>query len=82
MKSLKRLLPALVQTAKSNAAARVQLHADLWTQICGVLTPAQQARIPGILAAEKSARAAHEAVWKAHHDGQWCPLAIISGECS
>jgi Spy/CpxP family protein refolding chaperone len=58
---------ALVATAKTNAAARVQLYVDLWTKIYGVLTPAQQARIPAIVAEEKSAHAAREAEWKAHH---------------
>lgn len=58
----------LVESAKANAAARVQLYADEWTRIYGVLTPAQQAKIPAVLAEEKSARAAHEAEWKAHHE--------------
>jgi len=66
---------ALVETAKANAAARVQHYADVWTKVYGVLTPAQQAKIPAILAEEQQARAAHEKAreahekqWQEHHD--------------
>ena len=54
-------------TAKANAVSRVQLASDLRSQIYAVLTPAQQAQIPGILAAEKSARDARKAAWQARH---------------
>lgn len=59
---------SLVQEAKANAAARIQLRADLWTQTYAVLTPAQQAMIPVLVTAAKNERAAHEAAWKEHSE--------------
>jgi Spy/CpxP family protein refolding chaperone len=52
--------PALIEKAKSNALAHIQLMSDLHSQIHAVLTPAQQAKIPAIVAAQK-------AKWQAHH---------------
>jgi len=59
-----------VQAAKANAAARIQLHADLWTQTYAVLTPAQQGMIPVLLTAAKNERAAREAAWK-EREAKW-----------
>ena len=58
---------ALIEQAKTNAAARVEARSETWSQIYAVLTPAQQAQIPGIVAAEKSAREARRAGWQAQH---------------
>ena len=55
----------LVATAQSHAAARVQLRSELWTQVYAILTPAQQAQIPGIAAAQQSERAARNSTWQA-----------------
>jgi len=52
--------PALLQTAKDNAVARIEHMHQLHTQIYAVLTPEQQAKIPGIIAADK-------AKWQAKH---------------
>jgi Spy/CpxP family protein refolding chaperone len=62
---------SLVKAEKENAAARVQLRADLWSQIYAVLTPAQQNMIPVLITAAKNERAARESAWKdrvAHHE--------------
>lgn len=59
---------AALSGAKANADARVQLESDLHTQVFAVLTPAQQAQIPQLLAAELSAREARRANWKSQHD--------------
>ena len=58
---------ALIEQAKTNAAARIEARSATWSQIYAVLTPAQQAQIPGIVAAEKSAREARRAAWQAQH---------------
>ena len=55
---------ALVASEQSAAAARVKMRADLWGQIYAVLTPAQQAAIPGVVAAEKAKWAARRAAWQ------------------
>jgi Spy/CpxP family protein refolding chaperone len=59
--------PALVAAAQSNAAAGVQLRADIWSQIHAVLTPDQQAKIPGLVAQAKAERQARRAAWQARH---------------
>jgi periplasmic protein CpxP/Spy len=46
--------PALLATAKANAAARIQQMSDVKAQIFAVLTPAQQEQIPRIIAADKA----------------------------
>jgi Spy/CpxP family protein refolding chaperone len=54
---------SLVATAKVNAAAAIQLRSDAWSHIYALLTQAQQAQIPMLLAAqtrEQETRAAHE----------------------
>jgi Spy/CpxP family protein refolding chaperone len=58
---------SLVATAKANAAARIQAASELKTQIYAVLTPAQQAQIPAIVAADQAAHAARAAKWQAAH---------------
>jgi len=57
--------PALLATEKANAAARVQAMSDIKAQVYAVLTPEQQAKIPQILAANKAAREAKMAAWRA-----------------
>jgi periplasmic protein CpxP/Spy len=57
----------LLATSKANAASRIQLRSDMWAQVYAVLTPAQQAQIPGIVAAEKAARDARRAAWQSEH---------------
>ncbi|HEX9138870.1 MAG TPA: Spy/CpxP family protein refolding chaperone [Steroidobacteraceae bacterium] len=47
---------ALIEQAKSNAVARIQERSETWAKIYAILTPEQQAQIPGIVAAEKSAQ--------------------------
>jgi Spy/CpxP family protein refolding chaperone len=60
--------PALVQQAQTNAAQRIKLESETWSQIHGsVLTKAQQDSIPGIVAAARAERAAKMAAWKAQH---------------
>ena len=60
--------PALVQQAQNNAAQRIKLESETWSQIHGsVLTKAQQDAIPGIVAAAKAQREARMAAWKAQH---------------
>ena len=57
---------ALVATEQSSAAARVKLRTDLWGQIYAVLTPAQQAAIPGIVATQKAKWEARKAASEQH----------------
>jgi len=60
--------PALLETAKSNAATRISLAGQVWSQIyASVLTKEQQAQIPAIVAAAEAARASKETAWKAQH---------------
>jgi hypothetical protein len=50
--------PALVAGAQVNAQVRAQMATDLRTRIHAVLTPLQQAQVPAILAADRTAREA------------------------
>ena len=60
--------PSLVQKAQENAAQRIKLESETWSQIHGsVLTKAQQDSIPGIVAAARAQREARMAAWKAQH---------------
>ncbi len=60
--------PALIQTAQTDAATRIQLMSETWAAIYGtVLTKPQQEAIPGIVAAARQAREARMAAWKAQH---------------
>lgn len=54
----------MVTAAKANAADHIQLMSDLWKQAYVTLTPAQQARIPGIVAAERAKWDERKADWK------------------
>jgi Spy/CpxP family protein refolding chaperone len=56
----------MLAVAKANAAEQIQLVSDLWTQVYATLTPEQQARIPGIVAAQRAA-------WASHRPGQPMP---------
>lgn len=56
--------PALLATAKENAAALIQFESDLRTQVYAVLTPAQAAHIPAIVAAERAAQEARSSAWR------------------
>jgi len=57
----------LLATSKANAASRVQLRSDVWSQVYAVLTPAQQARLPDLVAADRAARDARRAAWQNQH---------------
>lgn len=54
----------LLEQAKANAASRVQLASDVRGLIYNVLSPAQQAQIPAIVAADRAAR---RAAWQSQH---------------
>ena len=60
----------LVAFAKSNAAEQIQLTSDLWAQVYAKLTPDQRARIPGIVAAERTERDARMSNRKKQRSGQ------------
>jgi len=53
--------PALLANEKSNAVAQIQMASDIKAQIYVVLTPAQQAQIPALVAAQRAARESHAA---------------------
>ena len=55
--------PRVVAAAQANAASRIQLRSAIWSQIYAVLTPAQQAQIPGLVAAEKANWEKRRAAW-------------------
>jgi len=60
--------PALIQTAQTDAATRIKLASQTWTQIYeNVLTKAQREKIPSIIAAAQAARQAKMSAWKAEH---------------
>jgi Spy/CpxP family protein refolding chaperone len=59
--------PALMQTEQTNAMTRLKLKHETWSEIYSVLTKAQQAAIPGVVAAAQQAREARMAAWKAQH---------------
>jgi hypothetical protein len=57
-----------VQQAQTNAAQRIKLESETWSQIhASVLTKAQQDSIPGIVAAARAQREARMAAWRAEH---------------
>lgn len=60
----------LLTFAKSNAADQIQLMSDLWTQVYAKLTPDQRARIPGIVAAERTERDARRSSWQKQRSGK------------
>jgi protein CpxP len=59
--------PAVLAAAKASAAAHIQQLSDVKTQVYAILTPAQQAQIPQIVAAEKAKWAAHKSEWRSKH---------------
>jgi periplasmic protein CpxP/Spy len=67
---------ALVATAQKNAATRIQLESETWSNVySSVLTQTQRDAVPGIVAAAKAERAQRMEEWKAEH-----PQAGSSGE--
>jgi Spy/CpxP family protein refolding chaperone len=67
---------ALIATAQKNAATRIQLAGETWSNVySNVLTQAQREAIPGIVAAAKAQREQRMEEWKAEH-----PDAGSSGE--
>ena len=56
--------------AKSNAAEQIQLMSDLWSQIYAKLTPDQRARIPGIVATDRTKRDARRDSWRQQRGGE------------
>ena len=60
----------LVASAKTNAAAQIQLTSDLWTQVYAKLTPDQRARIPTIVAEQRAKREARKDGWQKQLGGQ------------
>jgi Spy/CpxP family protein refolding chaperone len=67
---------ALVATAQKNAATRIQLESETWTNVyANVLTQTQRDAVPGIVAAAKAQREQRIEEWKAEH-----PQAGSSGE--
>jgi Spy/CpxP family protein refolding chaperone len=60
--------PALIQTAQTNAGARIALMSQTWKQVYeNVLTKPQRDQVPGIVAAAQAARESKMAAWKAQH---------------
>jgi len=60
----------LSETAKSNALAHIQLITDIQAQMYAVLTSEQQAKIPGIVAAEQAKRDAARQKGRSAHEAQ------------
>jgi periplasmic protein CpxP/Spy len=59
---------ALIATAQKNAATRIQLMGETWTNIYqNVLTQTQRDAIPGIVAAAKAQREQRMEEWKSEH---------------
>jgi periplasmic protein CpxP/Spy len=59
---------ALVATAQKNAATRIQLESETWSNVyANVLTQTQRDALPGIVAAAKAQRAQRMEEWKAEH---------------
>ncbi len=58
----------LVATEQKNAAARIQLQSETWSNVYNnVLTQTQRDAIPGIVAAAKAQREQRMEQWKAEH---------------
>ena len=59
---------ALIATAQKNAATRIQLESETWSNVySSVLTQTQRDAIPGIVAAAKAQREQRMEEWKAEH---------------
>ncbi len=62
--------PALIATAQKNAATRIQLMSETWSNVYeNVLTKAQRDAIPGIVSAAQAEREERMQAWKAQHSG-------------
>jgi Spy/CpxP family protein refolding chaperone len=59
--------PAVLAAAKASAAAHIQQMSDVKSQVYAILTPAQQAQIPQIVAAEKAKWTARKSEWRTQH---------------
>jgi Spy/CpxP family protein refolding chaperone len=59
---------ALLEESKADAAQAIQLRADAWTQVYGVLTPEQRAKLPDLLAAARQRREERRQEWNSHGD--------------
>ncbi len=60
---------ALVATAQKNAATRIQLESESWSNVySSVLTQTQRDAIPGIVAAAKARREQRMEEWQAEHE--------------
>jgi len=60
----------MVAQAKVHAGDLIQATSELWSQVYGVLTPAQREQIPNIVAAEQSRRDARREEWKQRRAAQ------------
>lgn len=61
---------ALIATAQKNAATRIQLQSETWSNVySNVLNQTQRDAIPGIVAAAKAQREQRMEEWKAEHAG-------------
>ncbi len=61
---------ALIATAQKNAAARIQLMSETWSDVYQhALTQPQRDAIPGIVAAAQAQREERMQDWKAQHSG-------------
>jgi Spy/CpxP family protein refolding chaperone len=60
----------MVAQAKVHAGDLIEATSELWTQVYGVLTPAQREQIPNIVAAEQSRRDARREEWKQRRSAQ------------
>jgi periplasmic protein CpxP/Spy len=56
-----------LQTAKTRFEARMQAESQLQSQIYDVLTPAQKAQLPTVLASMKAQAEQRRAAWQAQH---------------
>jgi Spy/CpxP family protein refolding chaperone len=56
-----------LQSAKTLAANRIQTESELQGQIYNVLTPAQKAQLPAVLASMKAQAAQRRAAWEQKH---------------
>jgi Spy/CpxP family protein refolding chaperone len=54
---------ALLEQSQADAAQAIQLRGEAWAQIYAVLTPAQQARVPALVAEARQRRDARRRAW-------------------
>jgi Spy/CpxP family protein refolding chaperone len=54
---------ALLEQSKADAAQAIQMRGDAWTQVYGVLTPEQRAKVPALLAAAHQKREERRQAW-------------------